>query len=62
VLKEQVGGVQPPVESQVAFGVVGLENPPDRLLPWHTASWPSLQLLGEIQLNAGVVASLCRSW
>ena len=38
-----------------ALGVFGSENPPDRLLPWHTASCASLQLFGEIQLNAGVV-------
>ena len=34
----------------------GSEKPPDRLLPWQTASCPSEQLFGEIQLNAGVVA------
>src|SRR6202000_2772834 len=43
-------------------GVVGLANPPERLLPWHTASWASLQLLGVIQLKAGVVDSRLRSW
>ena len=40
----------------------GSEKPPDRLLPWQTASWASLQLFGEIQLNAGVVEAFCRSW
>src|SRR5215471_3640049 len=52
---------RPPVKLTGGFGVFGPENPPDRLLPWHTASWASLQLFGEIQLNAGVVFSLCRS-
>src|ERR1039457_1429994 len=52
----------PPVLFSGAFGVFGSEKPPDRLLPWQTASWASLQLFGEIQLKAGVVASLCRSW
>ena len=42
--------------------MVGFEKPPDRLLPWHTASWASLQLFGVIQLNAGVVDSCLRSW
>jgi uncharacterized membrane protein (Fun14 family) len=37
-------------------------NEPDRLLPLQIASCASLQLSGVIQLNAGVVDSLCRSW
>src|SRR6185312_9006699 len=53
---------RPPVKLTGAFGVVGLANPPDRLLPWHTASWASLQLFGVIQLNVGVVDSRLRSW
>src|SRR5581483_5778096 len=53
---------RPPVKLTGALGVFGPEKPPDRLFPWHTASWASLQLFGEIQLNAGVVEALCRSW
>jgi hypothetical protein len=44
------------------LGVFGSAKPPDRLFPWQTALWASLQLLGEIRLNADVVCSLCRSW
>ena len=58
VLEEQVGGVQAAgVVERRAFGVFGSEKPPERLLPWQTASCASLQLFGEIQLNAGVVDS-----
>ena len=42
--------------------MLGSEKPPDRLLPWQTASCASEQLFGEIQLKAGVVRVLCRSW
>ena len=42
-------------------GLPELSNAPDRLLPAQIASWASEQLLGVIQLKAGVVASLCRS-
>jgi len=38
--------------------VFGSEKPPDRLLPWQTASCASLQLFGEIQLKAGVAFAL----
>src|ERR1700726_1296443 len=53
---------RPPVLFSGAFGVFGSEKPPERLLPWQTASCASLQLLGEIQLSVGGVASVCRSW
>src|SRR5262249_36510678 len=39
---------RPPVKFTGGFGVLGSAKPPDRLLPWQTASWASLQLLGEI--------------
>ena len=46
---------RPPVKFTGGLGVFGSEKPPDRLLPWHTASCASEQLFGEIQLNVGVV-------
>src|SRR5690349_4292054 len=52
---------RPPVKFTGGLGVFGSEKPPDRLLPWHTASCASEQLFGEIQLNVGVVRVLCRS-
>src|SRR6185437_2250496 len=60
--RKRSAAYRPPVKFTGGFGVFGSEKPPDRLLPWHTASCASEQLFGEIQLNAGVVLALCRSW
>ena len=44
------------------LGVLGLAQPPERLLPAQHRVVGVGAVVGETQLNAGVVDSLCRSW